>query len=253
MTSNDSDMTTGIYNTASLGYGQRGLFAVIEYDAVSPDFLPRLGFAPEVDYKGPSAFVEWSKPMTHGAVRQVSIAGGWVDYDRYNGGHYRDAIDGEANVLLSNGLGIGLSSHFEDFLGTKDHLYGASFRMPSGNPYRYYAAGVQWGRLEKHDFKGITFAAAYRPIEKIQLTASYQIVDHFEHEDLGILGMNYDLGKDTYLSGRLVKRSDDWGGYLSLRRSGNRGSEYFLILGDPNAQTFRSSLILKVIYPFETR
>ena len=66
-----------------------------------------------------------------------------------------------------------------------------------------------------------------------------------------IFSANYDLGKDRYLSGRLVRSDNDTNFYIALRQSGNLGTEYFLILGDPNAQRFRSSLILKVTVPFE--
>jgi hypothetical protein len=41
--------------------------------------------------------------------------------------------------------------------------------------------------------------------------------------------------------------------YLSFRQSGNRGAEYYLILGDPNAVSFRTSLILKAVFPFSLK
>lgn len=65
--------------------------------------------------------------------------------------------------------------------------------------------------------------------------------------------MNYDLGNDFYLSGRAVKRDRDWNAYLSFRRSGIRGVEHFLILGDPNAQRFRPTIILKVVVPIDLK
>jgi len=36
-----------------------------------------------------------------------------------------------------------------------------------------------------------------------------------------------------------------------LQRAGGSGIEYFLILGDPNANKFRRSLILKATYPLQ--
>jgi hypothetical protein len=48
-----------------------------------------------------------------------------------------------------------------------------------------------------------------------------------------------------------VKRQDKLNAYLSFRKSGNRGAEYFLFLGDPNALTFRASVILKLVVPFQ--
>jgi hypothetical protein len=38
-------------------------------------------------------------------------------------------------------------------------------------------------------------------------------------------------------------------GYLSFRRSGYGGTEYFIILGDPNAETFSAHLVFKIVRP----
>jgi hypothetical protein len=65
------------------------------------------------------------------------------------------------------------------------------------------------------------------------------------------LGLNYDFGGNRYLSGRAVKHNDKWNMYIALQKTGNRGAEYFLILGDPNSETFRTSLILKSTIPVE--
>jgi hypothetical protein len=154
---------------------------------------------------------------------------------------------------LRNDLGLGASIHLEDFLGTYDRLYSVGAVMPRGNPYRNVSAEYQWGRLELETFTSIRLTTAYRPIEKIQLTASYQHVNHFDSNDLGIFGFNYDLGRDRYIGGRAVKRDDDWNAYISFRRSGNQGVEYYVILGDPNAREFKRSLIVKVVWPFEVR
>jgi hypothetical protein len=47
----------------------------------------------------------------------------------------------------------------------------------------------------------------------------------------------------------VVEQSGEINAYLAFRRSGNLGTEYYLIIGDPNATTFRPSIILKVVIP----
>ena len=253
MATSDSAVGDGNYTSAFLEYGKQGLAGFLGWNAVSPAFLPRLGFVPERDYKGIMTGFEWDKPLDKGSLKQFRIEASWSDLDRYHGGQYRETFDGEASVLLRNNLNIGSSIHLEDFLGVYDRLYGVSMRFPRGNPYRNVFAEYEWGRLEMETFKSISVGGAYRPIEKIQLTASYQRVNHFEEEDLGIVGFNYDLGRDRYVGGRVVKRDDDWNAYVSFRRSGNQGVEYYIILGDPNAHEFKRSLIVKVVWPFEIK
>jgi hypothetical protein len=91
---------------------------------------------------------------------------------------------------------------------------------------------------------------AWRPSQQLQLTGSVQIADFGTRSEQAIVGFNYDLGGDQSVSGRMVRRDNDWNAYIALRRSGNKGMEYFLIVGDPNASRFQSSLILKVTMPF---
>ena len=82
---------------------------------------------------------------------------------------------------------------------------------------------------------------------------SYQVVDHGDRKEQAIFGFNDDLGRNRAVSGRVVYRSSRTNGYIAFRRSGNRGAEYFLILGDPNALKFRSSLLLKIVSPFDIK
>jgi hypothetical protein len=46
-----------------------------------------------------------------------------------------------------------------------------------------------------------------------------------------------------------VGQGDEWNWFLSYKRSGNLGAEYFLILGDPNATSFHKTLVFKVSVP----
>lgn len=253
MTSRDTVDGSGSHNSVYLEYEKDGIFGLLGYDSVSPEFRPRLGFLPERDYKGPTFGVVWEKPMTTGPIREVSVEAFFSDYERYHGGHYRESLDTSASVLLPNNLSIGGFIHLEDFEGIYDRLYGVGVEFPEGNPYRNIEVEYEWGRLAQQDYRNFGISGAYRLTEKLHLTASYQHVDHFERDDLGIIGMNYDLGRDMYISGRAVKRGTDWNGYLSFRRSGNRGAEYYLILGSPNAQKFQTSVIFKVVWPIEIR
>jgi hypothetical protein len=59
------------------------------------------------------------------------------------------------------------------------------------------------------------------------------------------------LSAESFISGRIVGQCGHTGSNLAFRRSGNRGAEYYVILGDPNAARFRGSFLLKVVTPFD--
>ena len=87
----------------------------------------------------------------------------------------------------------------------------------------------------------------------MQISLQLEEVHYFEKSTQIILGANYDIGKDSSVSGRLVRQGNDINGYLAFRKSGNRGAEYYVILGDPNSQRFQAALVIKAIFPLEIK
>ena len=63
-------------------------------------------------------------------------------------------------------------------------------------------------------------------------------------------GALWKLARDQGIGGRLVRLNKHTNWYLSFRRSGYGGTEYFLILGDPNSQSFSRRLVFKVVRAF---
>jgi hypothetical protein len=241
----------GVYNTATVAYQKNGLSLFGSWDAVSPDFVPRLGFMPETDYKGMTYEVDYQSVLKKGAVSEIGTSSFIQNYQRYGGGHYRDTLFNQLVVQMRNGIGLQYQNFQEDFLGTFDHLNSLRAVYPQGDPYRHINVQYDWGRLALADYRSSSVGYSYRPVNNLQLSATYQHVDHTDRSDLGILGFNWDIGRDRYFSGRVVKRDHDWNAYVAFRKSGNRGVEYFLIFGDPNAPKFKTSLILKVIWPVQ--
>jgi hypothetical protein len=233
----------------SLNYQDNGWTLFGEYSQVTPKFLPRLGFFPEVDYKGWDSFASYNKPWNHGPLTDASISWVYVDYDRMDGTDYRRDSDVNVSTTLRNGMNFSFDEDAPQFLGSNDHLSAASMIFPRGNPYNQFGTTYAWGREAGIDYSSLTFTESRRLWHKFQLIGRYQMVDYGGFNDQAILDGSYDLGRDRAISGRLTKQGNNLNGYLSYRRSGNLGAEYYLILGDPNALTFHTSLILKVAFP----
>jgi hypothetical protein len=194
-----------------------------------------------------------NQPVKWGSVVEAGLAVDTLTYDRFNGGFYRDQISPNAFLAFKDGTALMVLADWETFLGSEDHYYQVNLRRPRNNPYNYVALDYQIGEFGGTDYRSFGVMGAWRPNTQVQFTGSLQSVDFGGVSEQAIIGMNYDLGNDQSLSGRVVRRGPDWNAYVAFRRSGNKGTEYFLILGDPNAQTFQTSLILKVTMPFEIR
>jgi hypothetical protein len=251
MGSRDSQVGSGQSNDAYLNYSRGGLGAYVGYESSSPDFNPRLGFFQDRNFKGWSAGSFYNRAYDKGPVNDWGFEINTNAFERYNGDPYRHSHLLVLFTTLRNGLALVPYTRLGEFNGVLDSIYGFEVAFPRGNPYRHIEVGMESGKIGDEKYESIEIGGAYRTLGKLQINASFQRVKFMGEESQGILSANYDLGNDRSIAGRMVRRDQDTNFYVALRQSGNLGAEYFLILGDPNARTFRSSLILKVVVPFE--
>lgn len=73
---------------------------------------------------------------------------------------------------------------------------------------------------------------------------------HFERRFQHILTFGYDFSPALSLGSRLIWQAEGFNIYFALRRSGYAGTDFFIILGDPNASEFKQRLVGKVIHAF---
>ncbi|HSI73583.1 MAG TPA: DUF5916 domain-containing protein [Fimbriimonas sp.] len=251
MGSRDTMLGYGQMFDASLQLQQKDFQYYVVGASAQKDFLPRLGFVQETDYKGLDMGTAFNRVYNKGFWNDWGYSLNHTDYKHMDGTFYRRATQGSVFATLRNGVYGVMGFDEQNFMGSRDHLYQFQTGFPRGNPYKNINLGYDVGRQAGSDYKSARVSGAYRLANRLQLTGSYQRVSYQGIQDQAIVGWNYELDSDRAISGRLVKRQDKLNAYLSFRKSGNRGAEYFLILGDPNALSFRASVILKLVVPFQ--
>lgn len=249
MESSDTEAGFGRQFNAAVQYSKSGLGLVFDWTRADPSFRPRLGFFEEVDYVGPFTQLSYNRNYDRGPINDWGAFLYGLSYNRTDGRYYRKEAFAQAFLTIRPGIGIATSANLADFEGSKDSLYSLNVGYPRGNPYANISMGVDVGRQAGLSYRSATFECAYRLLTKLQLSLRHQSVEFGGSSDQTVFSLNYDLGNDRAISGRMVRRGQDTNAYLAYRRSGNKGIEYFLILGDPNAPKFRGSLILKVVLP----
>ncbi len=230
-------------------YSAAGIESSFDYSEVSPDFFPRIGFAPERDYRGVSGHVQWSRTHPRSKIMETQLEAFGLAFRRFDGSKYRTNAGISTSVTLRDGLDIDTSFSAGEFEQYRDSMFRFSLEKPRRNPYRRWSIDYARGRLEDEDYQSLSLGLTYRPIQRLQTSLRFQSVDHFETRQRLIAAWNLDIGRFESVGGRLVADKEDVGGYLSYRRSGNFGAEYFLIVGDPNSPGFKRNVILKVVVP----
>lgn len=251
--SNDSVRGKGREWLGEFNYYKEGLNFGANYRSISPDYHPRLGFVPDTNYKGYNAYSSYYKQYKTGPLDAFNLYASTSDYDRYDGsGDYRSSMSMGIYVpLRSPKLSLSVNSFKAKFLDDEDHQNSIYLGYPHNDSYRSFSVGYSKGEFAGEDYTSASLGGRYRFNDRFSASLSGQWVKHFEESEQQILSMNYDFRDDRALSTRIVRQDDNINWYLSYRRAGARGMEYYLILGDPNAERFRKSLVLKVVYPLE--
>lgn len=242
----------GRFNTGVV-FEQAGWNGVLEYTTIDSNFLPRLGFAPQRGYRGVKGNLGYVRPIERGRLMEVGFQLELEDLHAHGGGLYRRGGAANGSITLRDGTDFDFGFGHSEFEGFDDRYQFVSIERPRGNPYQRWQIDYLWGEFAGKRYRSLAPGLSLRPLRGFQIQVRYQHVVHFDTLEQLVVSANYELNKVDAVSGRLISTEGDTNFYLAYRRSGNRGNEYYLILGDPNARTFRPSVIFKLVAPLEIR
>jgi hypothetical protein len=259
--SRDSFAGSGENDNVDVSYGHKGFYSELDYDRVTPNYSPALGFVPEVDLIGPSLFTFFDAPLSKGPIIDRGYGVIVQEYNHVSGGFYRDEGDLFGNITLRNQISLQGHIMADRFQDDQDHLFTLTTTYPQNNDRSNVSFAYTTGMETELPYSSYTLGATYLYRKKLSTNLSEQWTN------LGgatttqvILSGTYDLSKDRSVSCRLIQLNSGTNFFASFQQSGNRGIEYFIILGDPNAAVIdnpkayvniRPSLIFKAVIPFE--
>lgn len=234
------------YNRANTNYG-------FTLSATTPNFFPRAGFNPEVDRKGLVLSANKTWENLKGPVENIFSYANAYRFDRFDGGFYRDGVNMGVGVRLKSRIGLGANFSWDQFEANNDRSRSFDISFPSGDPYRNMYVVYNDSYLDGSTFRSWGLGGRYKPLQRMQLDASLQLVDFRGFDRQAIIGFRYDLDKAQSIGGRVVLRGDEWNGFATYRLGGRRGNEYFLIVGDPNSDKWRNRVAFKAVIPLTIR
>ena len=225
----------------------------LDYTTITPSYDPYLGYAPETDLRNFSGIVQlFDNPST----------GPLTYWNAYLSGDLTNHINGS---LFHNSIGLSAYAHWRK--GTNIRLYierehrppdhntlislnggwgqrslynsgsiGCSFGRQAGGDYLDYYIGQGWGLRDRLNLSaGYSYARLKPPSPRAY--SSGQL----------ITTLAYDLDNERTLAGRLVAQKGKTNFYLVYKQRVRRGMDAYIIFGDPNADSTRSSFALKLV------
>jgi hypothetical protein len=201
------------------------------------------------DFKGVSLY--------HELVPRVARRGAWrsfsVDFNpRYDwhqdGRPFRRGGGVEAFWETRSDYGIGFNLSHEKFDDQTDATWGIVLGAGQSNRFRRYRLRINRGKLGDKPYSFVGPSFSLRTLKKLDLIYDGGI-QHLEgRQSQHVVTMNYEMSPIRSVGGRVVMQNSDTNWYLSYRNSGQKGTEAYFILGDPNARRFTRRAALKLVF-----
>ena len=241
--------STGRDGYASLSYNGQLVQPYLSVFFVDSDFVNRLGYHPFTGYRGLSLGSYFRNEWRDGFLRSASLSVQSEASNTYEGKIFRRNLSVSSLILTHSDYALAAGwrgGQFEEF---NDSVFSIGFRARASDRFNNvgitYNGGEQAGETI-HRISGNLNLRAYG----FTAGLTSQIQWHFERRYQQILTLTYDFSPALSLGSRLIWQAEGINIYFALRRSGYAGTDFFIILGDPNASEFKQRLVAKVIRAF---
>lgn len=232
-------------------YADAHTTTVLQASEISSNFLTPLGYFPYTGYKGFFGFEDYNNTWRHGFWRNFDLSGGYLSWMTMAGGRFFNGFQGGASIETRSDI------HFEfdyatDFqLGSNDNTMGLNIVYGATNRFRQFGIQATTGETGGVHSTFVAPTASVRLFSGFDLTYAGGIQNRDGVSQQHILTANYQLSPTKSVGGRMVINNADTNVYLFLHNSGEKGTEFFVIFGDPNATRTVRALQAKVVFALQ--
>ena len=242
----ESDGRAGNVNLNYNGPLFQSLFAVFFSD---PDFVNNLGYHPFTGNRGGALQGIIKNEWREGFIRSTYFGANVIASNTYDGEVFRRDFSVFSNFSTHSDYGLSINWFGGQFQEFTDSVFNIRLKARASDRFNNVSVGYNWGEQADeriHRISGNLNLRAYG----FTAGLTSQIQWHFERRYQQILTLTYDFSPALSLGSRLIWQVEGVNIYFALRRSGYAGTDFFIILGDPNASEFKQRLVAKVIRAF---
>ena len=242
----ESDGRTG---GIGLSYNGRLIQSTSRVFFVDPDFVNNLGYQPFTGYRGVNFTTMFKNEWREGIVRSLTLFAHADVANTYEGEVFSRNIRLSSQLLTHSDYSLSAFWNGGQFKEFSDSLFSISLGARATDRFNNVSVDYDWGEQADEKLHRIS---ANLNLRAYGFTAGLtsQVQWHFERRYQQILTLTYDFSPALSLGSRLIWQAEGINTYFALRRSGYAGTDFFIILGDPNALEFKQRLVAKVIRAF---
>ena len=214
-----------------------------------PDFVNNLGYHPFTGNRGGALQGIIKNEWREGLIRSIYIGANVIASNTYEGEVFQQDFAVFSDFLTHSDYGLSIGWNGGQFQEFTDSVFNIRLRVRASDQFNNISIGYNWGEQADKRIHRISGNLNFRAYG-FTAGLSSSIQWHFERRYQHILTLAYDFSSALSLGSRLIWQVEGFNIYFTLRRSGYAGTDFFIILGDPNAQEFKQRLVAKVIRAF---
>lgn len=237
-------------HAVNLGYQDKFLTSVVEYNDLSNRFIDEDGYLPFIGYKGFQGMFDWSAQYKKTGLRSIDVTWMPLYWWHTNGVPFFRQTDLLINAITKKDDGLTLEVDYDRFDASLDQYASLTLMHGVTNRFSQYGVQVQTGILNEHPATFISPTASFRLFKKVDLTYAGSLLNLQGVTQQHIVTANYLVSPTVSFGGRAVVQNSSTNWYLFYHNSGGKGTEWYFVIGDPNAPKFVRQALLKVVFAF---
>lgn len=246
-------MNDGVNGTKYAGSGNFAYFkgpwsAQVMYDYIEPNFSPALGYVRFNDRRGGGIYASYYDRRPAGYIRSISsyILGG--AYDHFDGSNQLQQLYGYIGVSNKNNMAFSLSMDSSKYDDVYEQVLSGS--LSSSNRAGTYGAYISgnYGERGGETTSYLSFGGSYRVSNKLTFSLGFSEQTYFSTARQTIFTASQVIDAKRTLSARVVWQDSHTNAYLAFKSAGFTGMDWYLIVGDPNAQEWKDRIVVKLVW-----
>lgn len=239
--------TAGMFN---LNYSVPKFTIGLTHQWVEPNYRPELGFVQFQDLRGYSLFAFHNAQYQTGPVRSLNAFAWGDNFETFD----------DHNHIRGGGTSVGwttrqdvryeLGARHERYLDEEESTVDIGLTLNASNRNRGAGFNYTYGSRDRILSEYFTAFWKHRLENGLDLGLSHSFLNYDGRTEQTVFTAAWELDKKQSIAARAVRRDDDYNYYFSYSSSGFTGMDWYLIVGDPNASSWRNRASLKFVWAF---
>ena len=225
----------------------------IAHQIVESDYYPYLGLVGDTDIRSSQISLNTYDELSSGKITEWYTGLSLEKADRMDGSPFTNGLGLYADIRFRDGTGAYLNAGISRRNAYRDRTISGGYSWGGRDLYRNGGINLGIGRRANGAYLYWSASQGWQISDRLSLQGSYEYAhikepspEAFRSRQL-ITSVVYDFSNERTLVGRLVTSGGKSNIYLAYRQRVRRGTDVYLIFGDPNADATRNSVTLKLI------